>query len=233
MVTLLGLLSNLTPLAALPGVALGVSAIGLIILARFMPRKTDKGSEAAVALEGLQNLPRQHRPVRQTWRRRSRSGIATCPTPSPLASTSSTFASSRNVDAPAPGWYIPSPSAYGGYRRRLLRHAGPTPRCAGLYPDGRHGRYGRWVPVGAWAAAWAMSRPAARLSDMSRGMGGSLTAMSAGLGTMLAGASTTMTSRPASTSSSGGGWSGGRGRLLRAAAALAAAAAAAGGGGFS
>ncbi len=208
MVTLLGLLSNLTPLAALPGVALGVSAIGLIILARFMPRKTDKGTQAASRWKAfktyLANIDQYadmeaQKPI---WDRYLPYAIA-------FGIDKQYIRKFENVDAPAPGWYIPTPSAYGGYRRGYYGTPGRRRGAPVFFPTGGMGGMGGMG--GGSRGGMGDVSPGGTLSDMSRGMGGSLTAMSAGLGTMLAGASTTMTSRPASTSSSGGGWSGGGG----------------------
>ncbi len=208
-VTLLGLLSDLTPLAVLPGIALGVSAIGLIILARFMPRKTDKGSEAAsrwkafktylANIDQYANMEAQ-KPI---WDRYLPYAIA-------FGIDKQYIRKFENVDAPAPGWYIPSPSAYGGHRRGYYGTPGRRRGAPVFIPTGGMGGMGGGSRGGMGGGAGDVS-PGGTLSDMSRGMGGSLTAMSAGLGTMLAGASTTLTSRPASTSSSGGGWSGGGG----------------------
>jgi uncharacterized membrane protein YgcG len=197
---LLGVFGDLTAAAILPGFGMGVTALGLIILARFMPRKTDEGSELAAKwsafrtylkdIEKYSDLEEQ----KAIWDRWLPYAIA-------FGFEKQYIRKFEKVQAPAPGWYIPGPDMYGPYRRRY--YGGQT--VGGPVVDG-----GKGVP------GMGMPRPAegggglgGGLSDMSGNIGGGLTAMSAGLGTMLSSASGTFTSRPASTSTSGGGWSGG------------------------
>jgi hypothetical protein len=188
--------SSLTAAGVLPGFGLGITAIGLLILARAMPRKTDLGAERAARWQAFRtylrdidkytDLERQ----KEIWDRWLPYAIA-------FGIDRTYIAKFEAVDAPAPGWYIPSPDLYGPYRRRYYG----TP-------------WGYGIPTGGGTSGGGGSNeggsPGGGLSDMSRGLGGSLAGMSAGLGAMLSGASTTLTSRPVETSTRGG-WSGGGG----------------------
>ena len=190
---------DLTGAAVLPGVGLGATAIGLLILAQRMPRKSDHGAEVAARWRAfkryLQDIDKYSNLEAQKaiWDRWLPYAIA--------------FGIDRDYirkfeagDAPAPGWYIPSPTMYEPYRRRY--YGGPWvggPVSGGpVLGQGGSGDRGEGGGVGGG------------LGDLSRGLGTSLTSMSAGLGALLTSASSTMTSRPAS-SSSGGGWSSGGG----------------------
>ncbi|MCL4861924.1 MAG: DUF2207 domain-containing protein [Caldilineaceae bacterium] len=189
--------ADLTPAGVLPGVGLGVTAIGLMVLSRVMPRKTDQGAEVAARWEAfkryLQNIDRytdleQQKAIWDRW----------LPYAIAFGIDRSYIRKFEAVDAPAPGWYIPSPDLYGPYRRRYYGR----PWVAGMPPGGEGGSSSGSGEGGGGLGGG--------LGDMSRGMGGSLASMSAGLGAMLNSASTTFTSRPAETSSRGG-WSGGGG----------------------
>jgi uncharacterized membrane protein YgcG len=195
---IMALFSDLTAAAILPGFGLGVTAVGFLILARFMPKKTDKGAEIAARWQAFKNYLKDIdkysdlEQQKEIWDRWLPYAIA-------FGYDKSYIRKFEKVDAPAPGWYIPSPDMYGPYRRRY--YEGPA-----------GGRLSSPVPVGAGGMGRAGEGRGigGSLSEASRGMGTSLSAMSAGLGTMLSSASRTMTSRP-SSSSSGGGWSGGGG----------------------
>ena len=191
---------DLTGAAILPGVGLGVTALGMILLARHMPRKTDRGSETAARWQAfknyLQNIDKYSdiQAQRAIWDQWLPYAIA-------FGIDKQYIRKFEGVDAPAPGWYIPNPTLYGPYRRRYYGTpwVGPTATGGSL---GDMGNFGGGSGEGGGMGG--------SLSDASRGMGGGLTAMSAGLGAMLSSANSTMTSRPAS-SSSGGGWSSGGG----------------------
>jgi uncharacterized membrane protein len=189
--------AELTPAGVLPGIGLGITAIGLMVLSRSMPRKTDHGAELAARWQAfkqyLQNIDKYSdlEQQKQIWDRWLPYAIA-------FGIDRSYIRKFEGVDAPAPGWYIPSPDLYGPYRRRY--YGGPM--TAGLPGGGASG--------GGGGSSEGGGSLGGGLGDLSRGMGGSLTAMSAGLGAMLSSASSTMTSRPVETSSRGG-WSGGGG----------------------
>jgi hypothetical protein len=195
-VFLVSVFGDLTSAAVLPGVGLAVVAIGLLILARHMPRKTVKGAEEAARWQAFKNYLEDIDKYsdlevqKEIWDQWLPYAIA-------FGFEKQYIRKFEQVDAPAPGWYFPSPSMYGPYRRRYYG----TPWAGPVILSGGGGS----LPSGGERGSAGGS-----LSDMSRGMGTSLTAMSAGLGTMLNSASSTFTSRPAS-SSSGGGWSGGGG----------------------
>ncbi len=185
--------SDLTPAAVLPGFGLGVTAIGFMILSRFMPRKTDKGAEEAARWKAFKTYLKhidkysdleQQKTIWDRW----------LPYAIAFGIDKAYIRKFERVDAPAPGWYIPRPDLYGPYQRGY-----------------RGGGLGKAVPAGAGSSQGREGGSfGGSLSEASRGMGTSLSSMSAGLGAMLSSASRTMTSRP-SSSSSGGGWSGGGG----------------------
>ena len=183
-------------------VSLGVSALGLIGLARVMPRKTQEGSEAASRWEAFK---RYLNDIEKYTNLEEAQDIFERYLPYAIAfgldkGFIKKFAA---VDTPAPPWYQPAgPVIIPGLGRypggRVTGTTGPT---AG------GGRIGRAAPSSR------EGRPAPSLQDASRGLGGSLSGMSAGLGSMLSSASNTLSSRPAPKGSSGGGrgWSGGGG----------------------
>lgn len=196
---LLGAFSELTSAAIFPAIGVGATAVGLLILSRHMPRKTGEGSEAAARWRAfksyLQDIEKYSdlESQKEIWDRWLPYAIA-------FGIDKQYMRKFEAVDAPAPGWYIPSPTMYGPYRRGYYGGPWVGPRTG--TGTGGSGPVFTGSDMGRGAGGG--------LGDMSRGMGGGLTAMSAGLGTMLTSASSTMTSRPASSSSSGG-WSGGGG----------------------
>jgi uncharacterized membrane protein YgcG len=182
-------LLSFTGMALLPAMGLGATAIAFIIVAHYMPRKTDKGAEASARwlafkrylqeIEKYTNLE-ESKAIFETY----------------LAYTIA-FGIDRSwinkftrVDAPVPPWWNPYPS-YGP----VIISGGPgAPGGGGL------GRPAGDMPGGGG------------LSDMSRGLGSGLSSMSIGLGSMLSSAASTLASRPQpSSGSSSGGWSGGSG----------------------
>src|SRR5690606_34161781 len=73
---LLGAFGDLTAAAFLPGLGMGVTALGFLLLSRYMPRKTDVGSEAAARWQAfkryLQDIDRysdleQQREIWDRW----------------------------------------------------------------------------------------------------------------------------------------------------------------------
>lgn len=192
------LLESLTPLGFLPGLGLAAAAMAFIIVANFMPRKTDKGAEEAARWRAfrtyLRNIDRYSdlAAQKEIWDRYLPYAIA-------FGIEKDYIRRFESVEAPAPGWYIPSPTVYEPYRRRY--YGGPFETMGPGQPLGG----GLSLPGGGEGRS-----PGGTLGDMSRGMGSSLSSMSAGLGAMLSSAAGTLTSRP-SSSSSGGGWSGGGG----------------------
>jgi hypothetical protein len=190
-VGILGLMAAgwLSPAAILPGVGIGLTSIGLLILARYMPRKTDAGAETAARWEAfrdyLKNIEQYSdlEAQKEIWDRWLPYAIA-------FGLEKQYIAKFSQVDAPAPPWFFPTPTAYG--MGRPWFYGGGS---------GSSGGKGGGLPSGGGS-------PGGGLSDMSRGMGTSLSAMSAGLATMLSSAGSTFNSRP-SGDSSGGGWGGG------------------------
>jgi hypothetical protein len=188
---LTALFARLTDFGFVPGVGLGITAIALIAVANFMPRKTDKGAEEAARWQAfktyLRNIEKYSdiEAQKEIWDRYLPYAIA-------FGIDKEYMAKFAKVDAPIPGWYFPSPTMYGPYRGWYYGTPYGVPSPSGGMPREGGGGLG------------------GGLGEASRGMGSSMAAMSAGLGTMLNSASSTFTSRPAS-SSSGGGWSGGGG----------------------
>lgn len=198
---LLGAFGDLTAAAFLPGFGMGVTALGFLLLSRYMPRKTDYGAEMAARWEAfkryLKDIDRysdldQQKEIWDRW----------LPYAVAFGVEKEYMRKFERIEAPAPGWYIPDPTLYGPYRRRYYgTGTGPVIVAGGGSGGGGMGNIGGGEGGGLGGG----------LSSASRGMGASLSSMSAGLGSMLSSASSTMTSRPASSSSSGGGWSGGGG----------------------
>ena len=189
-VGLMAMFGNLTGAAVMPGVGLAVTAFGCLLLARFMPRKTDKGAEMAARWQAFKRYLRDIDRYsdldeqKEIWDRWLPFAIA-------FGVDSRYIRKFEAVGAPAPGWYIPHPAMYGPYR-----HWYYGPGQAGPAPSGGRPDLG---PRGAGGG----------LGDASRGLGSGLAGMSAGLGSMLSSTSSTMTSRPSSSSTGGGGWGGG------------------------
>ena len=182
---------ELTIAAILPGIGMGLTALGLLILSNLMPRKTKYGAELAARWRAfkryLQNIDQYSdlETQKAIWDRWLPYAIA-------FGIDKEYIRKFEAVQAPAPGWYIPEPTLYGPYRRRYYGEPWAGYPTTGSPPSDNGERGGLGGGLG----------------DVSRGMGTSLSSMSAGLGTMLASAGATMTSQP-SNSSSGGGWGGG------------------------
>ena len=180
-------------------VAFAVPAIGLIVLARYMPRKSANGAEEAAKwlafkryMENIEQYTKVEE-VQQIFDRFLPYAVA-------FGLEKSWIAKFARVDTPPPPWYYPGP------------YMGPRPRGWG------------WWGVGPMMGPSTGPSPrpeggggAPNMSDMSRGMGAGLAGMSAGLGGMLTAATGALTSRPGpvagsgSWSAGGGSWSGGGG----------------------
>ena len=192
---LLLIFGELTGAAVLPGIGLVATSLGLLIMARHMPRKTDEGAETAAKWRAfrtyLNNIDHYSdvESQKEIWDRWLPYAIA-------FGIDRQYMRAFEAVNAPAPGWYFPSPEVYGPYRRGYYDRPWIGPRTG----SGREASGGGPIFKG--------DSPGGGLSDMSRGLGTSLAGMSLGLSTMLNSASSTMVSRPAQ-SSSGSGWSGG------------------------
>jgi uncharacterized membrane protein YgcG len=180
-------------------VAFAVPAIGLIVLARYMPRKTDQGAEESAKwlafkryMENIEQYTKVEE-VKEIFDRYLPYAIA-------FGLEKSWIARFARVDAPPPPWYYPGP------------YLGPRPRGWGWWGAGP-----MVGPAGGPAPRPEGGGGMPTMSDMSRGMGAGLAGMSAGLGGMLAASAGALTSRPAaqagtgSWSSGGGSWSGGGG----------------------
>ncbi|MEZ4657553.1 MAG: DUF2207 domain-containing protein [Caldilineaceae bacterium] len=195
-IVLLAVFGELTGAAVLPAIGMGATALGLLILSRHMPRKTDGGSETAAKWRAfrtyLRNIDRYSdvESQKEIWDRWLPYAIA-------FGIDREYIRAFEAVEAPAPGWYFPSPEVYGPYRRGYYGRPWIGPRTGSGREAGGSG------PI----FQGGERSPGGGLSDMSRGLGTSLAGMSAGLSTMLNSASSTMTSRPVETSS-GSGWSG-------------------------
>ncbi|HEY54151.1 MAG TPA: DUF2207 domain-containing protein [Caldilineae bacterium] len=184
-----GLLANYTDFTICVPLGPGLFAIGLIVLARFMPRKTAKGAEEAARWEAfrtyLEDIDKYTDLERATelFDRYLPYAIAFGLEKDYLKKWSKVKA------APTPPWFMPYPRPYyNGHGAPSGGHmAAPAPRPA----EGG----GSGVPT---------------LSDASSSMSAGLAGMSAGLTTMLSSASSTLRSKPQPSGGSGsGGWSGG------------------------
>ncbi|HMN30172.1 MAG TPA: DUF2207 domain-containing protein, partial [Caldilineaceae bacterium] len=154
--------AGLTAAGILPGIGLGITSLGLMLLARAMPRKTDRGAELAarwqafkqylVNIDKYTDLEQQ----KQIWDRWLPYALA-------FGIDRAYIRKFEAVNAPAPGWYIPSPTLYGPYRPWFYGTGGP-----GGMPSAGGGGGGR--PEGGGSMGGG-------LGDLSRGMGGSLSAM--------------------------------------------------------
>ena len=123
------LFGTLTGAAALPGFGLGVVALGLLMLARYMPRKTDHGAEEAAKWNAFKTYLRHIdkysdlESQKEIWDRWLPYAIA-------FGIDKQYIHKFEKVQAPAPGWYIPSPALYGPYHRQYYGPGG----------GGHHGR---------------------------------------------------------------------------------------------
>ncbi len=189
---LLALTGEYSGMAICPTISMILTAIGLVIVGRHMPRKTKAGAEAAARWLAfkryLKNIEKY-------------GGLETA---------------KEQFDK-----YLPYAIAFGiekTYMRQFEKVGDmPAPMWYGppIWLGGGHGHYGS-ATAGTFGGGQSAPGPLAgsgskppSLSDASRSMGTSLSAMSAGLGSMLSSASRTFTSTPPSSSGGGGGFSGG------------------------
>lgn len=166
---LMSLFGDLTSAAILPGIGLGVTALGLLILSRSMPRKTDHGAEEAARwqafkryltnMEKYTNLDEQ----KTIWDQWLPYAIA-------FGIERQYIRKFESVDAPAPGWYFPSPNVYGPHHGGYYGTPWHGPMASGGSMGG--GQTGKGEGGGMGGG----------LAEASRGMGASLSSMSAGLG---------------------------------------------------
>ncbi len=196
------LLGAFTPFAICVPVGLAVPAIGLLILARYMPRKTPKGAEEAAKWLAFKRYMEN---IEQYTKVEEAQEIFDRYLPYAIA-----FGLEKS-------WI--SEVRQGRYCAAALVLSGPLPgaTAAPLHlVDGRGLRAGRRRHARP-AEGGSMAPPS--MSDMSRGMGTSLAGMSAGLGAMLvvvcqhadqpAGAAGGSGSWGGSSWSGGGGFGGG------------------------
>ena len=193
---LLMALINLSDFALCLPIALAVPAIGLIILARYMPRKSPAGAEEAAKwlafkryMEDIEKYTKVDE-VKEIFDRYLPYAIA-------FGLENSWIQAFSRVDTAMPPWYFPGP--YTGPRPRRYIWWGMGPMTGGMGGPSMPSEGGK-PPT---------------LSEMSRGAGASLTGMSAGMGAMLSSSAGALTSRPApqpgSGSWGGSSWSGGGG----------------------
>jgi uncharacterized membrane protein YgcG len=195
---LLGLFQDYTNWALCPAASMAVTALGLIIMGNFMPRRTAKGAEEAAKWLAfkryLQYLEKQIDLQAAKDRFEEYLPYATA-----FGIERQLIDKFAAVDAPAPSWWGPVfvPTSGPVYRGPLTT-GGTGPLVPSGGPPGSLAGEGGGVPS---------------LSNVSRGMGASLSDMSAGLGALLSSASTVLASTPPSSSGGGGGggWSGGGG----------------------
>lgn len=194
----IGLASQWTDLALCPVGGLAFTFIGLIVLGRAMPRKTEKGSEAAARWRAfrryLENIEKYTdlEKAREIFDRYLPYAIA-------FGIEKEYVRKFAAVNAPAPSWYVPSTPHP---RRFIGQRWESTPPSVG----GRGPGHAAPAPEGAGLPT---------LEGMTERTFFGLEDMTSGLFSMLNSASSTLTSRPASSGSGGGfgggGWSGGGG----------------------
>jgi uncharacterized membrane protein len=186
-----GVGSVVTPALLCLPVVLGLLSIGMLILSRFMPRKTRLGADEAARwrafrnyLDGIESYT-DLRAAHEVFDRYLPYAIA-------MGLEQSWIDKFARVGTPAPEWYQPwvGDGDLGG------------PRRAGRGASAPIGRASRPVPRSERSAPPTLQRT-------SESMGRSLQSMSAGLGSMLTLASQVFSSRPSSSGGSGSGWSGG------------------------
>ncbi|NOZ27333.1 MAG: DUF2207 domain-containing protein [Chloroflexi bacterium] len=195
-VCLMAFLSAYTDYAICPPIGIGITFVGLIVLARVMPRKTPKGAEAAARWRAfrryLENIDKYANleEAKDIFERYLPYAIA-------FGVEKEYVRKFAAVDTPAPRWYMPYP-VEGPYVRPGRVSSG----------GGRPSGHAAEMPTGGGREGQMPS-----LEGMTRGTFGGLEAMTGGLFTMLNSASSTLSSRPSSSGSSGGfsggGWSGG------------------------
>jgi uncharacterized membrane protein len=197
-VFLAGALASYTHWAMCPSIGLGATFLGLIVLARAMPRKTAEGSEAAARWRAFRRYLEQ---IEKYTNLEEAKEIFERYLPYAIA-----FGLEKDyvrkfaaVNAPAPTWYTPyspQPAWRPTVRSREPKPGERAPGRASEKPS--PGRAGEGVPS---------------LEGMTRGTFQGLEAMTGGLFTMLNSAATVLSSQPAPSSSqkgfSRGGWSGG------------------------
>ncbi|RME81295.1 MAG: DUF2207 domain-containing protein, partial [Caldilineae bacterium] len=184
-------------------VGFGVFSVGLIVLARFMPRKTKKGADLAARWDAFRTYLRK---IDQYTDLERASELFERYLPYAIAfglEQEYIRTWSKVPQTPVPTWYSPYPrpvyqyggaseSSFGGETAAGQELAGAGAEGAGAGRGGREGKGG--IPS---------------LGEASRGMSAGLAGMSAGLSRMLSSASRTLTSRP--QPSGGTGWSASRG----------------------
>jgi uncharacterized membrane protein len=183
----LPLLSWLTDMGTLLAFGPGLFGVGLIVLANFMPRKTQKGADEAAKWKAF------------------RTYLSDIEKYTDLEKATELFER-----------YLPYAIAFGVDKKYLRQWETvpnvPPPAWYGPYYDYGPRHYpgtGSRVPGQASPAPRGESSGMPSLGDASRGMSRGLAGMSTGLASMLTVASSTITSKPQSSSGSSGGWSGG------------------------
>jgi len=166
-------------------VALGLGAISMLMVGRYMPAKTLQGAEATAKWNAFRNYLRR---IEHLQDLQQAANLFEPYLPYAIAfgmnqSWVNKFA--RLSEAPAPGWYVPYPRHYSD--------SGDV--------GGGGGGLARSMPMGSGGRSGG-------LQGMSDSLGGGLQSMSDGLSTMLNSAGRVLGSAPSSSGSSGGGGGG-------------------------
>lgn len=181
-----GALIDISPVALCPLVAFGLVGIALIVLAQFMPKRTDAGATAFAKWNAfkryLANIEKYTNvaEAKDQFDKYLPYAIA-------FGLEHSWVNKFAAVDTPAPPWYFPYGGSYGG-----RRYYGGTLAAGGGTSSERGGR----IPSLNEASAAGF-----------RGLNG----MTDGLFSMLNTTSSVFASAPSSSGGGGGGWSGGGG----------------------
>lgn len=198
--TVFGVLVDITPLAVCPLIALGVLGIALIIIAQFMPRRTDQGATATAKWSAfrryLANIEKYTNvaEAKELFDKYLPYAIA-------FGLEHSWVNKFAAVDTPAPTWYFPYGGfgyGYGHRRGGVLSGDDGVPGIGGSLSGGGAERGGGRLPS---------------LNEAAAGGFRGLNSMSDGLFSMLSTTASIFTSAPSSRGGGGGGggWSGGGG----------------------
>lgn len=196
---LLTIYVDLTVAGILPGMGLAVTALGLLIIARNLPRKTDKGAEAAARWRAfktyLQNIEKYSDVEQQKaiWDRWLPYAIA-------FGIDQAYIRKFEAANAPAPTWYYPSPAVYdadtSNYGSTSSSSTGSAPATSRPHAAPSHHQ----TVSDHTASDHTLG---GGLSAASRGLGRTLGGLSTDLGAMLAGTSNALAGYSPASASSG------------------------------
>lgn len=181
-----------TYLGSLPGIAVGLVGIALLITARSMPRKTDFGAEETAKWRAFGNYLSQMQKYTDVQAAADKFQQY-LPYAVALGIEQQLIHQFNSVPTAMPPWY--APYGYSPYGYFPMGVGVPGQQSAG---GGSGGPVPSFDPGGA-------------MQGMSNSLSGAMQGMSNSFTTMVNSASSALTSQPQSSSSGGGGWGGGGG----------------------